>query len=169
ADAGRVHAFQRGPVTAGRHPTCDLRVAAHAALEVSARHAVSEHDRTTRTIRYIVSTTGTFVNGEPVCVTAVLGSGHRIACGAGGPLVEVEIPAPGHAPATLEATRETPAARESTTVRIRAEVARETRRLRIANIALALVLAALAAAFLFSSRRQQASFTRERAALLQRI
>src|SRR5690606_169316 len=168
-NAGRVHAFQRGPETAGRHPACDLRFAAHADLEVSARHAVLEHDGAAWTIRDTGSTNGTFVNDQPVTGTAVLRSGDRIAFGAGGPLVEVEILAPGHAPAPLEATRETPAARDSTTVRIRAEVARETRRLRIANIALALVLAALAAAFLFSSRRQQASFTRERAALLQRI
>ena len=45
-NAGRVHAFQRGPVTAGRHPACDLRFAAHADLEVSARHAVLEHRST---------------------------------------------------------------------------------------------------------------------------
>lgn len=163
-NAGRVHAFQRGPVTAGRHPACDLRFAAHADLEVSARHAVLEHDGAAWTIRDTGSTNGTFINGQPITGTAVLRTGDRIAFGAGGPLVEVEIPAP----APLEATRETPAAHESTTVRIRAQVARETRRLRIANIALALILAALAA-FLFSSRRQQASFTRERAALLQRI
>src|SRR5690606_3740029 len=163
-NAGRVHAFQRGPVTAGRPPACALRFAAHADLEVSARHAVLEHDGAAWTIRDTGSTNGTFINGQPITGTAVLRTGDRIAFGAGGPLVEVEIPAP----APLEATRETPAAHESTTVRIRAQVARETRRLRIANIALALILAALAA-FLFSSRRQQASFTRERAALLQRI
>jgi len=166
-DAGRVLAFQRGPVTAGRHPSCDLRFAAHADLEVSARHAVFEHDGTTWTIRDIGSTNGTFVNGQPVTNATALRSGDRIALGAGGPLVEVEIAEPGSAPATLVVTREAPP--ESTTTRLRAAIARETRRLRIANVVLVLVLAALAGAFLFSSRRQQASFTRERAALLQRI
>jgi len=166
-DAGRVLAFQRGPVTAGRHPSCDLRFAAHAELDVSARHAVFEHDGAVWTIRDTGSTNGTFVNGQPVTGAVVLRSGDRIAFGASGPVVEVEIAEPISSPGALVATQEPPP--ESTTTRIRAEVARETRRLRIANVALALVLAALAAAFLYSSRRQQASFTRERTALLQRI
>ncbi|HEX7048901.1 MAG TPA: FHA domain-containing protein [Longimicrobiales bacterium] len=197
ARAGHAFTFSGETITVGRHADSDLRLDPERDLTVSAHHALIWNGGDRWLVRDLDSRNGTFVNGERVEGDTVLSDADRITFGAGGPVVEFRIldavaaaavalgrrpPHPDATPPTpppagmpsptterIRAEVVPPTGTPSSTERIRVEVARQTRRLRGALIALALALLAIAIVFLYTRQRQRESWGRERAALEQRI
>ncbi len=149
--AGLVFPLSAGRVTVGRHPDADLRFHPEGDLDVSARHAEIAREGGGWRLRDLGSRNGTWVNGERVAGEAWLRDGDRVAFGRGGPVAEFR-----HRAAA------------SPTVRVRAEVARQTRRLRRVSLGLALLLAGVVGVFLAVGRMERAAGERERGALRSR-
>lgn len=141
-------------VLIGRHPTCTVRFDPETELAVSARHAVIEQRYDIWWLRDLSSTNGTWLNGQRISTPAKLSSGDRILFGEGGPLAE---------------WRRQSTSRESTTKRIRAQVARHIRQVRLVFLALAVLVVAGATVLLQQRRRAESQWLRERSALQQQI
>lgn len=157
AYAGRIIEPAGTALLAGRAPEADLRFSSELDTLVSARHAElrSEHGRWH--VRDLGSRNGTWVNGARINAETPLREGDRIQFGPGGPEVLLVAAGPG-APVA-----------ESTTQRVRAAVLRETRRLRTAALAVALVAVAVVGAVLVNGARQRTAWDIERQQLDQRI
>jgi len=145
ARAGQVEAFRKGYIGLGRHPLSDVRFDAERDLDVSSRHAAMVRKTDGFVLQDLGSRNGTFVNGKQINGDTPLKDGDVIGFGANGPALEFHvIEADGEAPSMAaaeglaermssprEILRATPMApRQSTGVRIRAEVARQTAQLR---------------------------------------
>ena len=145
ARAGQVEAFRKGYIGLGRHPLSDVRFDAERDLDVSSRHAAMVRKTDGFVLQDLGSRNGTFVNGKQINGDTPLKDGDVIGFGANGPALEFHvIEADGEAPSMAaaeglaermssprEMLRATPMApRQSTGVRIRAEVARQTAQLR---------------------------------------
>ncbi|HWC74166.1 MAG TPA: FHA domain-containing protein [Gemmatimonadales bacterium] len=136
ARAGQIETFRKGYIGVGRHPLSDVRFDADRDLDVSSRHAAIVRKTEGFVLQDLGSRNGTFVNGQRITVDTVLHSGDVIGFGANGPALEFQIIAmEGDAPVpALDGAegREVLAAapRQSTGVRIAAEVARQTAQLR---------------------------------------
>lgn len=90
AHAGRVASFDVNVVRIGRLPDSEFALDAVADLDVSARHAVIEHDGARWTLIDVGSRNGTWVNGTRVA-RWVLRHGDEIKLGSHGPRIRVEI------------------------------------------------------------------------------
>jgi S1-C subfamily serine protease/pSer/pThr/pTyr-binding forkhead associated (FHA) protein len=176
--AGSMRVFSQPRITIGRHPESDIAFDSHGDLEVSARHALILKRDDSWIIRDLESRNGTLVNGHRMTGDTKLNDTDQIRLGPGGPLIEFRlvpdhIPDTGKSPAVTGAggvarpPRSTlpPVGRGSTTQRVRAEVARQTRRLRGIAAGLFIVLVAVAAGLLIVNRRMRQSQEREVAAL----
>jgi len=145
ARAGQVEAFRKGYIGLGRHPLSDVRFDAERDLDVSSRHAAMVRKTDGFVLQDLGSRNGTFVNGKQINGDTPLKDGDVIGFGANGPALEFHvIEADGESPSMAaaeglaermssprEMLRATPMApRQSTGVRIRAEVARQTAQLR---------------------------------------
>ncbi len=145
ARAGQVEAFRKGYIGLGRHPLSDVRFDAERDLDVSSRHAAIVRKTDGFVLQDLGSRNGTFVNGKQINGDTALKDGDVIGVGANGPalefhVIEAEIESPSTAAAEgladrmsspREVVRATPMApRQSTGVRIAAEVARQTAQLR---------------------------------------
>ncbi|HTI05055.1 MAG TPA: trypsin-like peptidase domain-containing protein [Gemmatimonadales bacterium] len=147
ARAGQVEAFRKGYIGLGRHPLSDVRFDAERDLDVSSRHAAIVRKAEGFVVQDLSSRNGTFVNGKRITGDTPLQDGDVIGFGANGPAVEFHVLATDDLPPTaaaeglaerMSSPRETvPAAdarpsvsRQSTGVRIRAEVLRQTAQLR---------------------------------------
>ncbi len=175
ARAGYTEVFSKAYVGVGRHPQSDLRFDPERDLDVSARHAaiINKDDRWY--VRDLESRNGTLVNGHRITRDTKLDDTDQIRFGVEGPIVEVRLVAAG-TPDGVVARGTPPAApavvpgarggrRMSTTERIRIEVGRQTRTMRAVIIGLFVSLAAVAAVFLFQSRKQAEERARQVAAL----
>lgn len=147
ARAGQVEAFRKAYVGLGRHPLSDVRFDAERDLDVSSRHAAIVRKAEGFVVQDLGSRNGTFVNGKRITGDTPLQDGDVIGFGANGPALEFHMVETDDVPPTeateglaerMSSPRETmPAAtarpsasRQSTGVRIRAEVLRQTAQLR---------------------------------------
>ena len=179
--AGSTFVFSHTNISIGRHPDSDITFDAHGDIEVSVRHAgiVKRDDRWV--VRDMESRNGTLVNGHRITADTTLSDTDQIRLGAGGPLIECRLVAdhvadtPRRPLDDAPAGQPTPVARptlqpkQSTTHRVRVEVARQTRRLRRTSGILFLALIAVAAGLLIVNRRQRLAQEQEVAALQTRI
>jgi S1-C subfamily serine protease len=181
---GVAGVFAGAEVTLGRHPGCTLVFDTESDLGVSAHHAAIVRQGTRWLVRDLGSRNGTLVNGHPIRGDTRLDETDQIQLGAAGPVVEVRFVSdatPDAAPARpaprTGAPRPTSEARApvaapapgrrgpSTTQRIRVEVVRQTRRLRVLIGLLVVTLAAGGGYTLWDRRSREAERARERAAL----
>ncbi|HEV8382048.1 MAG TPA: trypsin-like peptidase domain-containing protein [Gemmatimonadales bacterium] len=141
ARAGQIEAFRKGYIGLGRHPLSDVRFDAERDLDVSSRHAAIVRKTEGFVLQDLGSRNGTFVNGMRITGDTLLKSGDVIGFGANGPalefgVIETDSDLPATAAAEALADRASPAEprstapRQSTGVRIAAEVARQTAKLR---------------------------------------
>lgn len=137
------------PASVGRGPGCSLRFDAEQDRTVSARHALFYLEGGRWWLRDLGSTNGTYHNGRRILQPVTVSHGDRIAFGAGGPEVEVELP--GVAAAEQRAEERDPA-----------------RLLWIATAIVAILLAIIAF-LLLSGRRERAAWEAERAVLVARM
>ena len=163
ARAGQVDAFQKAYLALGRHPLSDVRFDADRDLDVSSQHAAIIRQGDAFVVRDLGSKNGTLVNGQAVSGDAVLRNGDVIRLGKNGPSIEfqaLDVDGSDDVPAAArEAARRAsaprdqfravaaPAARSSTTARIAAEVAHQTRGLRRVTKVLLVLLIASAGGF----------------------
>jgi S1-C subfamily serine protease len=144
ARAGQVEVFRKGYIGLGRHPLSDVRFDAERDLDVSSRHAAIVRKTDGFFLQDLGSRNGTFINGSRITGETLLKSGDVLGFGATGPSVEFavveadDMPSTAAAEALAERTSiprqaypvaHTPA-RQSTGIRIAAEVARQTAHLR---------------------------------------
>ncbi|HKI94625.1 MAG TPA: trypsin-like peptidase domain-containing protein [Gemmatimonadales bacterium] len=191
ARAGAGGVFSQARVTVGRHPSADLQLDPERDLDVSARHAEFAFTEGRWRVRDLGSSNGTLVNGHRITAATALDDTDQIRLGENGPALEVRLvpdampdrrPEPAAAgaptgPRPLRATdpmlpADVPAPeprRASTTQRIRVEVGRQTKRLRLVSAALLVVLVVVVVAFLVNSRREARERARQVAALQTRI
>ena len=174
ARAGYTEVFSKAYVGVGRHPQSDLRFDPERDLDVSARHAaiVCKDDRWY--VRDLDSRNGTLVNGHRITRDTKLDDTDQIRFGTEGPIVEVRlvpagtrdgVVARGTPPAAPAVTPGPRRGKMSTTERIRIEVGKQTRTLRAVIIGLFVSLLAVAAVFLFQTRKQAEERARQVAAL----
>jgi S1-C subfamily serine protease len=138
ARAGQIEAFRKGYIGLGRHPLSDVRFDAERDLDVSSRHAAIVRKTEGFVLQDLGSRNGTFVNGTRITGDTLLAEGDVIGFGSNGPalefgVIEADVELPQRSSSPLEifhaAPRPTPS-RQSTGVRIAAEVARQTAQLR---------------------------------------
>jgi S1-C subfamily serine protease len=138
ARAGQIEAFRKGYIGLGRHPLSDVRFDAERDLDVSSRHAAIVRKTEGFVLQDLGSRNGTFVNGTRITGDTLLAEGDVIGFGSNGPALEfgvieadVELSERSSSPREIvpAAPRPTPS-RQSTGVRIAAEVARQTAQLR---------------------------------------
>jgi len=149
ARAGQIETFRKGYIGLGRHPLSDVRFDAERDLDVSSRHAAIVRKSEGFILQDLGSRNGTLVNGQRITGETLLQNGDVIGFGANGPALEFQVINVTDAPATAgavtgeaggtEAHAERassppdvfPAApRQSTGMRIAAEVSRQTAQLR---------------------------------------
>ena len=142
--AGQTRALGPARTALGRDALCEIRFDPQADVEVSARHAEVRVDDGRVLIRDANSTNGTYVNDRRLSGERVLAEGDVIRLGARGPKIRFES---GAAPAMAGATND----------RIAVAVQQQTRGLRIAVGALALVAIAGAGSMAWLARRGDAA------------
>jgi len=169
--SGRAVVFSGPTIDIGRHPGSDLQVDPELDLEASGHHATLVSDGTRWYVRDLNSLNGTLVNGHVITSDTALDDADHIRLGPAGPNIEFRIVADSvpdgeaeSASAGQQATSKTqppPALgptvgpESSTTERIRIEVGRQTRTLRILAIALFTILVVVVAAFVVDNSRQR--------------
>ena len=165
ARAGQVEAFRKGYIGLGRHPLSDVRFDAERDLDVSSRHAAIVRKPEGFVLQDLGSRNGTFVNGKRISGDTLLSNGDVIGFGVNGPalefgVIEADAEPPSHASAEDLAERsssprevyravqprQTPQ-RQSTGIRIAAEVARQTAQLRRTTKILLVVLLLVGSGF----------------------
>lgn len=190
---GASGVYAQDQVTVGRHPDCDFQLHPDHDLDVSARHAVFVRDGTRWIVRDGGSRNGTLVNGHPIRKDTTLDDTDQVQFGQSGPKIEVRLVAdgtPNRRPPPVRTAAAVPEAkplrqtegvsapaearapatpRGRTTQRVRIEVGRQTRRLRLLSAFLVVVVIAAGAYVVVDRRQQAAERERERAAFQARI
>lgn len=181
--------FSAAQVTVGRRPDNDFQLDPDSDLDVSGRHAIFARVAGRWVVRDAGSSNGTFVNGHPARGDTSLDDTDQVRLGRDGPLLEVRlvpdstpdrkplrpVPArpggPRAAPVRRTAETSPPAGhgRSGTTQRIRAEVGKQTRRLRVLTGLLVVVLVGGTGYVIWDRRQQAAERAGERAAFQARI
>ena len=173
--AGTVLVYSHHNITIGRHPDSDIAFDPHQDLEVSLRHAAIFRRADRWYLRDMGSRNGTLVNGHKITADSALSDTDQIQLGAGGPVIECRfvgggVPDTERSPAARSGkVRPTPLANpapisqgeDSTTHRVRVEVAKQTRWLRGGTVGLLVVLIAVVAGFLYVTQRQRVAQERE--------
>lgn len=193
-DGGRTGVsavFSDDQVTVGRQPDCSLPFDPEHDLDVSARHALFARSGTRWIVRDVGSRNGTLVNGHPIRGETTLDDTDQVRLGNEGPNIEVRLvldsvpdrkpeplrKAPAAAPSapapplrrTAGVVQPAAARRSSTTQRIRIEVGKQTRTLRILSGILVVVILAGSGYVLWDRRQQEVERARERAEVQARI
>ncbi|MDH4351375.1 MAG: FHA domain-containing protein, partial [Gemmatimonadota bacterium] len=188
--AGLSAVFSAGEVTIGRHPDSSLQFDPEHDLDVSGRHAVFARSGTRWIVRDLGSRNGTLVNGHPIRGETTLDDTDQVRIGNEGPTIEVRLvpdSVPDRKPDPLRTVPTAPSApapplrrttgverppavrRSSTTQRIRIEVGKQTRTLRILSGILVVVILAGSGYVLWDRQQQAAERSRERAAFQARL
>lgn len=181
---GQTLTFASDRISVGRHPSSEFRFDAARDLEVSAQHAVILRRGHLWFVRDLGSKNGTFVNGVRTKGDHALSAGDQLSFGAGGPSVLFLLSPPPETAAGFASTLESTAAAaraeiaadaraeigaSDETLRVRARVARETRRLRILVGVLALGLVGVVTLLVAANVRQQGAWETERARMLAQV
>ena len=160
ARAGQVEAFRKGYIGIGRHPLSDVRFDAERDLDVSSRHAAIVRKTEGFVLQDLGSRNGTFVNGKQISGDLLLKDGDVIGFGTNGPSLEFAVigsevdvqrvssaenlaeraSSPREIYHAVPSPPRATAPRQSTGVRIAAEVARQTAQLRRTTKVLLVVL-----------------------------
>ena len=180
ARAGYTEVFAGPEISIGRHPSSTLRLDPDQDLDVSARHATIMRKGDRWYIRDVGSRNGTFVNGHRIQNDAPLDDTDHVALGPKGPVVELRLVAD-TTPDGIVTDAAVPAAmrpvnpprataggtppRESTTQRIRVEVGRQTRRLRLTSGVLMIALVVVVSGLTYRNWREEQRRAAEAAAL----
>lgn len=143
--AGRTHPVGASRISLGRDAGCEIRFDPERDAEVSARHAEIRVERGTALVHDANSTNGTYVNDRRISGEQSLHDGDEIRLGANGPRLRFE---------TGEGAKP---ARGRTSERIAVAVRQQTRGLRIAVAALAVLAIAAAGAIALSGRRAESA------------
>lgn len=173
--AGTVVVYSHHNITIGRHPDSDIALDAHKDLEVSVRHAAIFKRANRWYVRDMGSRNGTLVNGHRITADTALNDTDQIQLGAGGPVIECrfvgdDVPDTERSPAaTSGKMRATPLpnpspisqGEDSTSHRVRVEVAEQTRRLRGVMVGLIVVFIGVVAGFLYITQQQRVAQERE--------
>jgi len=160
ARAGQIETYRKGYIGLGRHPLSDVRFDADRDLDVSSRHAAIVRKTEGFILQDLGSRNGTFVNGQRITGETLLHDGDVVGFGASGPAVVFQIIDVSDAPVTAEDGAETqterassppevfPATtRQSTGMRIAAEVSRQTAQLRRTTKVLVVLLLLVGSGF----------------------
>jgi S1-C subfamily serine protease len=169
ARTGQVDVFTKAYIALGRHPLSDARFDADRDLEVSAQHAAILRQGDHFILRDLGSRNGTFLDGHPVTGDSALRDGAVIRFGRNGPSVEFHALEPEgpssdevsqgvrvsahHLASSREQVRAVGTAPTAgakppnTSVRIAAEVSRQTRHLRRTTLVLRWLLVLCGAGF----------------------
>jgi S1-C subfamily serine protease len=191
---GVTAVFSQEQVTVGRHPSCDLPLDPERDLDVSTQHAVFVQSGARWSVRDNGSKNGTLVNGHPIRTEMALSDADQVRLGSAGPVIEVRLvndgvpnrkpeakaAAPTAAPAAparplretagVGVSAPTPGPRSpSMTQRIRVEVGKQTRRLRLLIALLVVVILGAAGYVVYERQQQTAERDAERAANQARI
>jgi S1-C subfamily serine protease/pSer/pThr/pTyr-binding forkhead associated (FHA) protein len=181
--------FSADRVTVGRRPDNDFQLDPAGDLDVSGQHAIFARAGGRWVVRDAGSSNGTLVNGHPARQDTTLDDTDQVRLGKDGPVLEVRLvpdsvpdrkpmpprpSGPGRPPAAAvrpvaEAAPPAGPPRSSTTQRIRLEVGKQTRRLRIFTGLLVIVLAGGAGYVIWDRGQQAAERAGERAAFQARI
>lgn len=175
--SGDTLVFSSDYISIGRHPESDLQFDPQHDLDVSARHAAIVSVGERWMLRDLGSRNGTLVNGHRITGDAALDDTDHISFGFGGPKIEFrlvsgEVPDSTKRRVPITANRPAtppPPARTPTAVRVSAEVARQTKRLRRTTIGLTLVLVVVVAGFWGVTMQQRLANQRDVAALQAQI
>lgn len=180
ARAGYTEVFAGPEISIGRHATCTLRFDPEQDLDVSARHALIVQKGDRWYVRDVGSRNGTFVNGHRIHDDSALHDTDHIALGPKGPVMEVRLVADGTpvgvvadaaVPTSMRpvnpprATAQTTPPRDSTTQRVRVEVGRQTRRLRLMSGGLVVALVVVGGGLTYNNWRREQRRAAEVAAL----
>ncbi len=173
ARAGREEPLSAAETRLGRHPDAELQLDPAADAEVSAWHAAITRTGDGWRLRDLGSRNGTYLNGTRIHAEAALRSGDTIRLGPAGPELRFTAAAPEAARATAATAGSEPGTAasppESATQRIRVQVRRQTRGLRLVVAAMAVLLLGAVAVFSAVTRRQRSTWERERATLQHRV
>lgn len=177
ARAGQTEVLQTDTIRIGRHQDSQLRFDPYQDLEVSTHHATLVWSSGCWYVRDAGSRNGTFLNGSRVVGDVALSDGDRLLFGGKGPEVEfkavaAEIPVTGahHAVFTATSDGSPPTlAGVSATQKVRAELSRETRRLRATAAGLAAALVVLAGSFAWWARARETRFQDQLASMRARV
>ena len=183
ARAGYAEVFGGSDISLGRHGSCTLRFDPEQDLDVSARHAMLLRKGDRWYVRDVGSRNGTFVNGHRIQTDSALHDTDHIALGPKGPVVEVRlvsdstpdgVVSDAAVPTAMRpinpprATARSALPRDSTTQRIRIEVGRQTRRLRLLSGALVIAFAVVVSSLTYGNWRREQRRAAEVAALERR-
>ncbi len=91
ARAGQVEAFRKGYIGLGRHPLSDVRFDAERDLDVSSRHAAIVRKTEGFVLQDLGSRNGTFINGTRITGDTLLKRGDVIGFGSNGPALEFQV------------------------------------------------------------------------------
>src|SRR5205807_3286001 len=145
ARLGHTEVCPKSYIAIGRHPLSDVRFDAERDLDVSTRHAAVVRRGDGFVLQDLSSKNGTFLNGKRAEGDVLLRDGDVISFGAKGPALEFHLlpdeeagsttmaetaAARGAQPRDVVPAQSAPGRRSSTTMRIRMEVARQTRSFR---------------------------------------
>jgi S1-C subfamily serine protease/pSer/pThr/pTyr-binding forkhead associated (FHA) protein len=182
--------FSGTQVAVGRHPDNHLQLDPEQDLDVSGRHAVFARSAGRWIVRDAGSRNGTLVNGHPAHGDTGLDDTDQVRLGGDGPVLEVRLvpdSVPDRKPEVRPSAAAAPKARgaplrrtegvtqppeprrSSTTQRIRIEVGKQTRRLRILAGVLLVVLVAGVGYVVWDRRQQAADRASERAEAQARV
>jgi S1-C subfamily serine protease len=181
ARAGFTEVFSASTIDVGRHPSAALRLDPDRDLEVSATHATILRKGDRWYVRDAESRNGTFVNGHRITGDTALDDTDHIRLGAGGPVLEIrlvpdatpdgvvrdaDVPTTARAvPGRVRATSSSRQPEESTTQRVRAEVGRQTRTLRLVIVILFVSLLVVGGSLSYRNWRESVRRDAEYAAL----
>jgi FHA domain/Trypsin-like peptidase domain len=167
--AGSVFVFSEAEIILGRHPDCDLQFDPEQDLEVSARHASIERQGDHWVVKDLGSTNGTLVNGHAITGPTRLSNTDHVRLGKTGPVLEFSrVSDEAEDTSKRHVIRKTPRATADagqTAHRVRVEVAKHTRRLRITLAAVSGALVVVVAIASFFVWRQEQIREREVAQL----
>jgi S1-C subfamily serine protease len=193
--AGQTDVLSQANISIGRHPQSELKFDPDKDLDVSSRHASVTLVGDLWVLRDLGSTNGTFVNGKRVTQDQVLVSKDVIGFGPSGPKLEFTSipdvrpsPAPGPltpagtvvfgnqpqptpappklTPEQLRTPRRTPGPSAGTKTKVRIEVHRQTKRLKLTAIGLFILLILLSGAYLWQTAETARRLADQRRVLL---
>jgi S1-C subfamily serine protease len=181
ARAGYTEVFSASTVEVGRHPTSALRLDPERDLEVSAKHATVLRKGDRWYVRDAGSRNGTFVNGHRITGDTALDDTDHLRLGADGPILEIrlvpdttpdgvvsdaDVPTPSRPrPGRMRPTSGSRRPEGSTTQRVRVEVFRQTRKLRLVIVVLFVALVVVGGGLSYRNWREGMRRDAEYAAL----